>query len=296
MLSSIHFLLTYKCPYECDHCFLFCGPEARGTFTLAALREAFRQIDAVPTITGVYFEGGEPFLYYPLLVEGVRLARERGLSVGIVSNAFWALGVEDAKLWLGELAALGIDDLSLSDDAFHYTGPPPSPAELAREAALSLGMSAASIRIDAPTIESQDEKGAPVIGGGVMLRGRAAEKLAAGLPLRPGCELRECPHEDLRSPGRVHLDPYGNLQLCQGLLMGNLFEKPLGEIIAEFDPESDRVLGPILRGGPAELARSWGVAEREDGYVSPCHMCYLVRRNLVGCAPKTLGPKQVYGL
>jgi hypothetical protein len=24
-------------------------------------------------------------------------------------------------------------------------------------------------------------------------------------------------------------------------------------------------------------------------------MCYLVRHNLLGCAPESLGPKQVYG-
>ena len=66
--------------------------------------------------------------------------------------------------------------------------------------------------------------------------------------------------------------------------------------IAEFDPDADRILGPILLGGPAELARCWSVAEREEGYVSACHMCYLVRKNLVGCAPESLGPKQVYGL
>ena len=34
MLTGIHFLLTYTCNFECDHCFLFCGPREEGTFTL----------------------------------------------------------------------------------------------------------------------------------------------------------------------------------------------------------------------------------------------------------------------
>ncbi len=26
MVNSVHFLLTYACNFECDHCFLFSGP------------------------------------------------------------------------------------------------------------------------------------------------------------------------------------------------------------------------------------------------------------------------------
>ena len=33
MLTGIHFLLTYSCTSECDHCFLYCSPNAKGTFT-----------------------------------------------------------------------------------------------------------------------------------------------------------------------------------------------------------------------------------------------------------------------
>ena len=35
---------------------------------------------------------------------------------------------------------------------------------------------------------------------------RAAEKLAAGLPVRPRAEFTGCPHEDLAEPERVHVD------------------------------------------------------------------------------------------
>ena len=108
MLTGVHFLLTYACNFECDHCFLYCGPKAGGTFTVAQLREAYAQIDELGTITSVYFEGGEPFLYYPLLVEGIRLASERKLSVGVVSNAYWATAEEDATLWLRPLTDMGI--------------------------------------------------------------------------------------------------------------------------------------------------------------------------------------------
>ena len=34
-LTGIHILLTYKCDRQCDHCFVFGAPNARGTFTSA---------------------------------------------------------------------------------------------------------------------------------------------------------------------------------------------------------------------------------------------------------------------
>lgn len=40
MLTGIHFLLTYACNFECDHCFVYGGPRAKGTFTVGQVRDA----------------------------------------------------------------------------------------------------------------------------------------------------------------------------------------------------------------------------------------------------------------
>src|ERR1035438_10107989 len=63
MLTGVHILLTYQCTTECDHCFLHCGPQREGTFTLRQLRELLHEIKKIHTIDTVYFEGGEPFLF-----------------------------------------------------------------------------------------------------------------------------------------------------------------------------------------------------------------------------------------
>ena len=89
MLKGLHFLLTYKCLYECDHCFLYCGPHMEGTFTIEQIEKAIVQgIEA--GIGSICVEGGEPFLYYPILLEGVRMAAIKGFQVGIVTNDYWA--------------------------------------------------------------------------------------------------------------------------------------------------------------------------------------------------------------
>ena len=120
MLTGIHFLLTYRCIFECDHCFLYCGPHAQGTFTLEQIKRTFGEIKKIGTVEWVYFEGGEPFLYYPSMLEGIRLARDMGFKVGIVTNAYGAVSEEDAEVWFRPLADLGVAYLSISDDSFHY--------------------------------------------------------------------------------------------------------------------------------------------------------------------------------
>ena len=104
MLTEIHFLLTYRCNFECDHCFLYCGPGSPGTFTIQQVDEVLRETQKIETVNMIYFEGGEPTLYYPLLLESVKRAYQYGFEVGIVSNAYGALAEEDARLWLEPLA------------------------------------------------------------------------------------------------------------------------------------------------------------------------------------------------
>jgi hypothetical protein len=299
MLTGIHFLLSYKCDSECDHCFVYSSPRAKGTFTLNQMKRVFNELPKIGTIEWVYFEGGEPFLFYPLMYEGIRVAHDMGFKTGIVTNAYWATSESDAELWLKPLHDLGVSYISISDDAFHCEDKEASAARHALNAAEGLGMSCGSICIDRPAVEEcidkDHAKGKPIIGGGAMFRGRAVEKLVEGLPRRPWQEFTECPHEDLRDPKRVHLDAYGNIHLCQGLSMGNMWDAPLSKIVTQYDADSHPICRPLVNGGPARLAKEYDVPH-EAGYVDACHMCYLVRRALIDRFPQYLAPRSVYGL
>jgi MoaA/NifB/PqqE/SkfB family radical SAM enzyme len=299
MLTGIHFLLTYACNSECDHCFLYCGPQSKGTFTLNQLKEVLAELVKIRTIVWVYFEGGEPFLFYPLMLEGIKITSGIGYKTGIVTNAYWATSAEDAELWLKSLREFKVSDLSISDDLFHFEEEEDNLAKKALVAAKKLGIPINSICIDKPAIgkgiNKEQDKGEPVIGGGAMFRGRAVEKLTQGLPKKSWEEFKECPYEDLKQPERVHLDSYGNVFLCQGLSMGNMWEIPLSSLISSYDYKVHPICEPLVRGGPFALAKEYGF-EPDDGYVDPCHLCYSVRLALLDRFPQYLSPRQVYGI
>ena len=295
-LTGLHLLLTYQCNFECDHCFVWGSPRQTGVFTLDQMQEVLRQARELGTVEWIYFEGGEPFLYYGTLLAGARLAAEGGFQVGVVSNGYWAISERDAAECLRPFAGL-IRDLSISSDLYHYDEALSRQARDAHAAAAALGIPAGFIEVaqpdapDAASVEGQLPEGS----SGVMYRGRAAAKLLGGATLRPWEQFAECPHENLREPGRVHVDPFGNLHICQGISIGNLFRTPLREICRTYDPASHSIVGPLLDGGPAELARRYGVTVQE-GYADACHLCYEVRRALRPQFPDVLAPDQMYGM
>jgi hypothetical protein len=299
MLTGIHFLQTYRCVFECDHCFLYSGPHAPGTFTLAQIRRVLEEGEKIGSVEWIYFEGGEPFLYYPSTVEGIKLAKSKGFKVGVVTNAYWAVSDEDAEVWLKPLAEIGIDDLSVSDDAFHHDDVEHSPAKRVVEVGRKLGLPISAICIDKPFVEAKPgeglEKGAPVIGGGAMFKGRAVDTLTEGLPRRPWEEMATCPHEELKNPSRVHVDSYGHVHMCQGVSMGNMWEVPLSKLVKEYDYTKHPICAPLVEGGPALLAKQYDV-EHEETFVDECHLCFLVRKALVDRFPEQLAPRQVYNL
>jgi MoaA/NifB/PqqE/SkfB family radical SAM enzyme len=295
-LSGLHLLLTYQCTFECDHCFVWGSPWQSGTLTLENIRHIVREAQDLGTITSMYFEGGEPFLYYATLLAGVRLAKDAGFEVGIVSNSYWATSVDDAIEWLRPFAGV-INDLSVSSDEYHYDEKLSRQARHARAAADRLRIPIGVISIAPPAAGDA----APAVGqlpeseSGVMYRGRAAQKLSAQARHFPWSQFTTCPYEDLRDPGRVHVDPLGNLHLCQGIVIGNLFQTPLKEICERYDPDLHPIAGPLLRGGPLELVKRHGVSHR-DTYADACQLCYEARDDLRDRFPEILTPDQVYGV
>jgi MoaA/NifB/PqqE/SkfB family radical SAM enzyme len=121
-------------------------------------------------------------------------------------------------------------------------------------------------------------------------------KLAARATHRqPWSDFNACPHENLREPGRVHVDPFGYIHICHGITLGNVFETPLREICDRYYADVHPITGPLLRGGPAELTRAYGVPHAAT-HADACHLCDETRRLLRPQFPDILTPDPVYGV
>jgi MoaA/NifB/PqqE/SkfB family radical SAM enzyme len=297
MLKGIHFILTYMCNFQCDHCFLYCHPFAKGAFSIQQIKGALEEFKKIETITSVGFEGGEAFLFYPILCESVRIASQKGFNTSIQTNCYWATTKDDAILWLKPLKSAGLASLDVSDDTFHHGDEENNNAGYAISAAGELGIEVRSICIKPPEVENNNDhtKGDPIYIGGPKLRGRAIEKLTKGLPTTSCSEFTQCPYEDFKNPGRVHVDPFGNVHLCQGISMGNMWKTPFSSLLKNYDPKNHPIAGPILKGGPLQMAKTYNIPHKEE-YVDACHMCSKLCLELIEQFPEYLTPRQVYGL
>jgi MoaA/NifB/PqqE/SkfB family radical SAM enzyme len=295
-LTGIHLLLSYQCTLECDHCFVWGSPWQTGTMSLTNVRRLLDQAEALGTVEWIYFEGGEPMLFYPVLVAGAQDAARRGFQVGVVTNAYWATEVDDAVAWLRPFAGI-VGDLSLSSDALHGQAAADRQVRFAREAAERLGIPVGTISVASPEVTDAASSVGQLPTGecGVMYRGRAVEKLADKVAGHHWEDFERCPYENLRDPGRLHIDPLGYVAICQGIALGNAFETPLADLWASYEPENHPIVGPLLRGGPAELVRQYALPH-QDTYADACHLCDAARRQLRSRFPDVLAPDQMYGV
>jgi len=295
-INELDLLLTYKCNLECDHCFVFGSPDATGTMKISNIREILKQARKIKSVDWIYIEGGEPVLYYPILLWGLREAKRQGFKTGFITNAYWALSAEDAKEWLKPISEIGISDLIVSDDLFHYGKEEENLSEYAVQAAKELGIPTSNISIEQPKeyMFQKEWRGKPVREGAVLFKGRPVKKLVKGLPRKPWQEYDKCLDEDFSDQKRVHIDPFGYVHVCQGVAIGNMKKTPLFRLFEQFDPYRHPICGPILRGGPAELVRTYHVGH-QGGYVDECHLCYSTRLKLRKMFPEILAPDQMYG-
>ena len=291
-ISGLHILLTYQCTRECEHCFVWGSPHQRGALSVEQIQQILNQAKGAG-VESIYFEGGEPFIYYDVLVKGVQMAAEMGFTVGVVSNAYWATSVAEASKRLQPLAGW-LSDLTVSSDLYHCDEVLSEESQNAIVAAKWLKIPTGMISIAKPDEDAAQTHGQVKDQDGVMFRGRAAVNLAPRAAQHPWNEFTQCPHEDLREPGRIHLDPFGNLHICQGIVIGNVFEKPLKEICATFDAETHPICGPLLAGGPGALVSEYNLPHKST-YADTCHLCYEARLALRERFPKSLRPNQMYG-
>ena len=63
MLNGIHFLLTYRCNFECDHCFLYCSSRSGGTFSIDQVNEVLDDALKMKTVEWIFLKEANRFCF-----------------------------------------------------------------------------------------------------------------------------------------------------------------------------------------------------------------------------------------
>jgi hypothetical protein len=274
----------------------------------AALQEALDAITLWPIPAQVHFTGGEPFLHFDLLLDGVRWAVERGIVNYVETSASWCIDDEEVQQRFATLREAGLEAVLISCSPFHAEKIPPARTLRAVQASLEVFGARGTIvylpehlkiiqlfDIDRPTPLSRYEQefGAEEAGRvlwqgyGIISGGRAGYKLGHLVPRYPAesCAESNC-RLDILHAHHSHFDLYGNYisGFCGGLTIGSWRELP--QVLDDF--RSGRyppLIETLIERGPYGLAQMAGEDHGYEpdhvGYTGKCHLCVDVRRHLV---------------
>ena len=312
-------LYTYRCSLACKHCLFSCSPSQPDVHvSLEDGLEFLHQLRDTGRV--VHIAGGEPFVYWDDLLLLCQAAQAEGMPVHFVeTNASWCETDALTRDRLAALAAAGVSGMLISGDAVHQVAFPPANRFRAFEIALDvfgreniIGREIPLDQLEELQAIARDETrlGAYVRRHPPRLVGRAGEELARFFPPRPLEELRadamwhgsgsddgSCGIEfDPRTMWEIHVDPYGNIQTCCGILLGTARETPLPERMAGDLRDTSEIVRLVAHRGPfglLDLAVEKGYRPRV-GYAQKCHLCWEVRKVLRPFYPEALGPAEVY--
>ncbi len=316
-VENVDFLLTFKCPAECQHCSYKAGPKRTGCIKPKEYSKYLNELMALHPLKSVWVHGGEPFLYFDYMEDVIKKAKMMDIPKrGLITNSFWAKNERIAHKKLERLKKAGLTAITLSFDCFHQEFIPLKYVKNALNSAVKIGFE--PIYVDSYFVEDIDSdnhfnqltkknlnqleklKGVEFHHLIMSVEGRATE-LKQHLKLKEVLPSKKCPvpfwiEGDLQNPKTIEIDPEGNITLCPGICIGNTKIQSLTEIIQTYDCEKHPILSIISKKGPIGLLELAKVKEFEEtqNYVNECHLCYELRRYLQPNFPLFLAPKEIY--
>jgi hypothetical protein len=324
---SAGIILSYKCTSECKHCMYGCSPRWKADWIsendlqriLTELSDTIQPSplgqNRVGINYGLHFTGGEPFLNFELLVKATKMASELGIpSTFVETNSFWCINDETVREKFVRLRDLGLDGILVSVNPFILDQVPFERTERAIRIGREIfGGNAITyqevfhrrfaklgIKSTLPFEEYSRVDPSGLAGAELLPMGRAVYKLSHFYRRFPASQFfGESCIDELTRGWHIHVDNYCNYMTgyCGGISLGDAREMP--SMLQGIDL-SER---PILNTLVTDLenlfefgTRKFGYEEREEGYISKCHLCLDVRKHIAQKTDqfKELRPREMY--
>jgi len=266
---------------------------------------------------GLHFTGGEPFLNFELLLEGVAMAEELGVpSTFVETNCSWCTSDRVARERLHLLREAGLEGIMISVNPFYAEYVPFERTERCIRVSQEvfggnvvvyqmayyhrfrqLGIQGRIALEDYMALTEGEQLVEHVE---LFLMGRAARQLGALYPRYPAQRFFDepCWPPFLRN-WHNHFDNYGNLipGYCGGISLGHW--KDLDTLEREgIDLDARPLLKFLIAEdlhGLFHFAQDFGYRESRDGYLSKCDLCLDLRAYLVTRGDfEELSPREFY--
>jgi MoaA/NifB/PqqE/SkfB family radical SAM enzyme len=268
--------------------------------SLEDIRNYLDEAVSVSNLESFMVFGGEPMLFPDRAINAFEKAHKQSIpKISMLTNGVWGKDLAKAEELACRMKKSGLNILGISVDAFHSQF---IPLEYPKRAALaSIQAGIADVTWNVAVVESlsgenkYDKKTARVLKllepvgieahvHKVLPVGRAARNLRQYFKresLRGPCVGDPILENALTSPECITIEPSGEVSICWNLAIGNAKQKPLNQIICDYEWKRNPVIRTLVEEGPIGLvedARRKGFRFRSAQYVNKCHLCIEVRR------------------
>ncbi|MBN2486505.1 MAG: hypothetical protein JXB34_11080 [Bacteroidales bacterium] len=317
-LTGITWITTYNCNLACQHCFF--DTRSHSKYMDPGLADmVLNGFEFGRHMFWQHLSGGEIFLDESRLLDIIgRIHYYFKKDIGISTNAFWAANYDKAMPLVQKLAALGVTGIALSADYYHQQQMPiDGPQNLVKilcsgqlkTHSYIMGARLHTSVQNSALVNAKSEEITKLADQGFGLPvARAMERSIGkgchinvpkkkGIPRGHCTELNTClGQRSPFNPAMVWIDPYGNVMVCYGIIIGNVYQQPFNEIIGHYNAAGHPVLKLLAEEGPAalyEMAVSNGT-DMPESYFDECDLCYQSRAALRKLYPQLFGPHECY--
>lgn len=301
-LKRLELTLTTKCNSQCIHCQADASPLRKDVMEVKDAHNYLAQATAVSNIESFMIFGGEPMLYPKRAIAIFKKTCQFKIpKIEMITNGVWGKNKATAEKLARRLKTAGVNDVNISVDTFHQQYIPIEYPINAAQASLKAGIEEivwnvaiiesieAENEYDKRTkqiLETLEPLGVEAHMVKIIPAGRAIKNLRQYFQktsLRGPCEGDPVIENPLTDPESACIEPSGSVNICWDLAIGNAKNKPLSQIIAEYDWRRDPIIKTLVEEGPTgllKLPEARDIQFQEDQYINKCHLCMEIRKTL----------------
>lgn len=285
---SLVLIPSDHCNITCRHCAPECGPAVRHPWDVAMLERCITEAVRIPNLRkNIHFAGGEPFLYFPQMLQLAGHGHKHGFGCSIVTNGFWGVNETRAERMIAKLVEQGLRRVELSVDHFHLEF---LPARTIRQALCVLKRAGVFVCMRVVTTRRhqvdetlrqftpEDLDGVEVNASGLIPTGRAIREVSEDEYYVSADGVNGCCADFLN----LTIRPDGNVGPCcagaentPSLSLGNVHLASLDRIVK--DGERKQFLKQVVEEGPSSFfsrLREAGLGHKiRAEYTSICQTC-----------------------
>lgn len=298
-LRRLEFIVTKNCPGRCRHCSVVTPPgySDRSFVCLDGVLEATRFLLDRHPVTSVMAFGGEPLLFPDVTARILALCAEAKVAERqLITSGFFSQNESLVDSTARVIVEAGVTEILLSVDAFHQEHIRLEDVERFLLAVLGQGFGNLALhpswvvsedadneynRETRRIVEKLADHGVRVSAGNrILLSGKAKANLAHYYDTDRSAFARPCGAiEHTNAIDRIEILrflPNGNVNLCRGVVVGNVCDRSMSEIVETYDPIADEALSTLLESGVLAL---YDQVRQQDGgidleaYHNPCDLC-----------------------